>query len=733
MNDEAGLALPGNVRATQGQTSGGGQQSGAAPRPRAPRRRSVVAALTALLATGAAGAVTSCTVPAPRRGGPVADPAPGIPIAGSRRAQLMQFLAHPDDDLYFMNPDAQQMLDSGVPLVCVYVTAGEANGINRPPGQPKPAPDKNAYSSARHQGLRQAYATLLGLDKFTDWHKGVVALRGDQRAEINTLANGGRSVELIFLNLAMHTPDGRRLGIPSLWRDRGLQLPTVVADDSPARKAGSYDYDQLIDVLVGLLDRYRPTVVQTLDPDPDIQHSDEATRKRDSEQPGYSDHPDHTAVACFSWAALVHWVAESTQDGGEVPGFAATAFRGYYNRHWPKNLPPAVLDRKAANLVPYGGDAGWDCGNAGGCGDYGVGGKRPLLNKKGWVRSTHHRYPGTRTAVSAEPDGRLAAYGVLGLRAVRWRETGRGTGRWGAPDDLGGGPLAPTLGTAVLEDGRQLLFGLRFEAISGHGGPNSREIVLLEQRSAGGPFLAWRGLGNPERVDDRGRRIGVPVAATAPDGRVHLFVRNADKGVSTRVREADGSWSGWQDLGGGETQDALTTTVDTEGRVHVFGAGRTGVHHWTQNHPGGPLTHRRDSGLPLAVEAPAALPAPDGSVRLFYRSERTWQPEFPDDGRGTASPELTAISADGEQLPAVRFDGYGPVVAAGSREGSLLLGRDLRGRIQLHHAGKLLTRTNGPLALDVPALRVTTEGATLVGLGPDAHPWTWAPRTGAAG
>ncbi|MFF3321326.1 PIG-L family deacetylase [Streptomyces sp. NPDC002889] len=681
----------------------------------------------------AAGAVTSCSVPAPRRTGPVADPAPGMPIANSRRAQLMQILAHPDDDLYFMNPDTQQMLDSGVPLVCVYVTAGEANGVNRPPGQPRPLPDKNAYSSARHQGLRQAYAALLGLDKFSDWRKGVVDLRGDLRAEINVLANGPRRVELIFLNLAMHTPRARRLGLPSLWRDRSLHLPTVVADDSPVRQADSYDYDQLVDVLVGLLDRYRPTVVQTLDPDPDIQYSDEATRKRDSEQRGYSDHADHTAVASFSWAALVRWVAESTQNGGEVPAFVATAFRGYYNRHWPKNLPPGVLKRKADNLVPYGGDAGWDCGNAAGCGDYGVGGSRPLKNRKGWVRSTHYRYPGARPAVAAEPDGRLAAYGVLGLRAVRWRETERGSGRWGTPDDLGGGPLAPALGTAGLQDGRQLVFGLRFKAISGHGGDNAREIVLLEQRSAGGPFLPWRGLGNPERNDDRGRRIGVPVAVTAPDGRVHLFVRNADKGVSSRVRDTGGSWGGWQHLGGGETQDGLTVVVDSEGRVHVFGAGHNGIHHWTQDWPGGPLTHRFDSALPLAVGSPAALPGRDGTVQLLFRTERPWKRVSAEDGRGTASPRLISMSADGEQVPAMRFDGYGPLTAAGSREGTVLLGRDLRGRVQLGLDGRLLTRATGPLALDLPSLHITTEGPTVVGLGADGHPWTWSPRVGAAG
>ncbi|MFK4225031.1 PIG-L family deacetylase [Streptomyces sp. NPDC019890] len=684
-----------------------------------PRRRSVVAALTALVA---AGAVTSCSVPAPRRATATADPAPGMPIASSRRAQLMQILAHPDDDLYFMNPDTQRMLDAGVPLVSVYVTAGEHDGRNHIPGEKDVPADKADYSSARHQGLRQAYAALIGLDKFADWTKGVVSLNGDRQAEINTLTNGSRRVELIFLNLPMHTAR-RYMALPSLWQDRALGLNTVVAADSRLRRTVAYDYDALIDVLVGLMEQYRPTVIQTLDPDPDIQHSDEATRKKDSEQHGYSDHADHTAVASFSWAAMVRWVAHATKDDGEVPGFVATSFRGYYNRHWPKNLPVPVLREKATGLVPYGGDPDWECGNPAGCGDYNVGGIRPLRNRKGWVRSTHYRYPGARPVVAAEPSGRLVAYGVLGLRTVRWRETRPGSGRWGAPDDLGGGPLAPTLGAATLRDGRQLLFALRFASIGGHGSTNRREIVLLEQRSPGGEFLAWDGLGNPERDDDRGRRIGVPVAVAAPDGRVHLFVRNADKGISTRIRDTDGSWDRWRDLGGAEIQDGLSTVVDGAGRVHVFGAGRKNVHHWTQETMGLPLTFRSDGELPVPGDQPAPVRTRDGGIELFYR-------------RPASSLVLAVRPGGAPSRPRKEgFEGYGLLSAAAAPGGPVLLGKDTRGRVQLRTGRQLLTRTQGNAALDSPALhlRGPRGTATAVGMGADAHPWIWSPQSGTAG
>ncbi|WP_405691893.1 PIG-L family deacetylase [Streptomyces sp. NBC_00057] len=674
-----------------------------------------------------AAALSACTAPSPpRRRNPTADPTPGLPISASHPALMMQILAHPDDDLYFMNPDTQQALDTGTPLVCVYLTAGEANGINRVPGRPLPAPDKAAYSSSRHQGLRQAYATLLGLGRFTDWQKSVIGLHGNHRAEINSLSNGGRKVQLIFINTAMHTSYGR-LGLPSLWQDRRLVLPTVVADDSPLTRAGSYTYDGLIDVLVGLFDRFRPSAVHTMDPDPDVQHSSELVRRRDSEQQGYSDHPDHTATALFTWTALIRWVAQATEDGGEVPSFATTAFRGYYNRHWPKNLPPAVLAEKASHLVSYGGSIQWRCGNSAGCGDYNVGGNRPLTNRKGWVRSTHYRYPGPRPAVATDSDGRLVAYGVLGLRAVRWRESAPGSGVWDTPHDLGGGPLAPVLGSAILPDGRQFLFGLRFAALSGHGADNEREIVALEQRFPGGGFRAWQGLGNPVRDHDGGRRIGVPVAIAAPDGRVHLFVRNAEKGLSTRVRDTDGRWSGWRDTGGGEVQDGLTTVVDDAGCVHVFAAGHYAVHHWTQDAPGDEVTARTQiSGVPVPGDGPAALPGADGTVELFYRAAAKARLTTVMTGE---TADETGIDGYGRLIEdRAGFDGYGPVYAAGSPHNPVLLGRTAKGWIQLRTSERLSVRKRGPVALDGPALHVGRDGRpTVVALGPDALPWLWRP------
>ncbi|MGW3245090.1 PIG-L family deacetylase [Streptomyces sp. NPDC001070] len=664
--------------------------------------------LTGLAAAVTGVAVGGCVRQPDDATGPAPGPLSFRPTAGG--ARLLQVLAHPDDELYFMNPDTVQAIEAGVPVVSVYVTAGEAHGVNRPPGRPRPAPDKAAYSAARHQGLRQAYAAMLGTDIFTPWRRGTMRLAHGMTAEVDTLRAHGRETVLVFLNLSMHGPTNT-VGLPQLWQLPGMTLPTFASAGSPDGTTDTYTHEVLVDVLTGLLEHYRPTVVHTLDPDPDME-ANQATRRRDTEQLGYSDHWDHTATALFTWKAITRYADTSARREGSAPAFLATAYRGYYNHHWPYNLPAALLRQKAGYLAPYGGAPDWPCGNPSGCGDYSVGMGRPLANRKGWVRSTHYRYPGARPVPGTDAAGRLVAHGVLGTRAVRWRETAPGSGRWGAPQDLGGGPLAPALSTVTdPAGGGPLLFALRFASLEADRAANLREIVMLEDGRA------WAGLGSPEDDPDRGRRIGVPVAVASRDGRVHLFVRNAAKGLSTRVREPDGRWIGWQDLGGEEVQDGLSAVVDRDERVHVFAAGRTAVHHWSQDAPGRPLAFRALTELPAPGDPPAATAESDGSLTLVYRRP--------------ASEELVVHrlgivrAALGPSRPRL-FDGYGPVAQAHG----LLAGRTADGAVRVvglaHPAGAVRPGAHG---YGFPALH-TRPGArpAVVGHGTDATPWIWRPE-----
>ncbi|MDJ0340662.1 PIG-L family deacetylase [Streptomyces sp. H10-C2] len=679
-------------------------------------------------------AAVGCTS-TPSAGAPVtsADPNAVQAYRPGAGPLLFQVLAHPDDDLYFMNPDTLHALQAGVPVVSVYVTAGESVGVNHAPHTPKPKPDRQAYSSSRHQGLRQAYATMLGLDKFTPWHHSALSLTGGLTVELDQLSNGDRKADLVFVNLSMGEGSPHMLGLPHLWAVPGITLDTVVATGSPVRASTKVSHRTLVDSLAALLERYRPTLVQTLDPDPDIQVHD-AAHHQDSDQVGYSDHRDHTPAALFAWKALAQWVDDSAKADGKVPRFAATSYRGYYNQRWPRNLPQSVVRQKNEYLLPYGGDPGWDCGNTSGCGDYGVGQNTPLTNPKGWVRSTHYRYPGARPATFAGADGRLEAFSVLGTRAVRWQESGPGSARWGDPLDLGGGPLAPALAAVKDSTGRRLLFALRFSSLEGQGGHNAREIVLLEQSAPDGPYRAWTGMGNPEHDEDRGRRIGCPVAIATPDGRIHLFARSAARGVWTRVREAGGTWGDWLDLGGDEVQDGLSVVLDGQARVHVLAAGRDTVHHWTQPAPGQPMSFQALTGMPQPGEPPSAALAPDGTIAVAYRRP--------------VSGELVLRTVDGTMsrdsaLNPGQLHGYGgyadvtvgaaPAPAGGGGGGLLLLSKELDGTVKLldtAHPAQQLKRPPFALPVGTPALLHGADGrAYVVGLDFAATPWVWRPET----
>ncbi|WP_331446779.1 PIG-L family deacetylase [Streptomyces xanthochromogenes] len=621
-----------------------------------PGRRTVVGGLLALSAAACSPGSGSDKPSKPDRADVSADQ------DGHSGARVMQIVAHPDDDLYFMNPELAQSIAANDQLISVYLNCGETGGVNKVPGsRTAPKPDVAAYAGARRQGLRQAYAYMATGKAKRPWKTEALTLPDGTQVELDTL-DGHPGLQLVFLGIRQHTSygSGPSQGLPELWADPSIVTSTLVSTGSPVRDSHKVTRDSVIAALAHLLDRYRPTLVRTMDPDPDMQVHDAAHRAH-HDQPGYSDHPDHTATALFTLAALDRY-----QGPGQGRPYSVVSYRGYYNERWPQNLPEELVRAKADVLNVYGGSPD-GCAFAAGCGDYDVGKDRSYGT--GWLQRTSVRRPAA-PALHLDGEGRLTAFAVLGGRPALWRENAKGGGTWPEPVLFGADRLLPGLSANLTRDGRWQLFAQRIASLGPSPSQNTREIVTTEQRTANGPFGAWSGLGNPERDPDHGRRVGAPVVARDGDGQAVVFVRTWSKGIAMRRQQSDGRWSAWRDLGGAEVQEGLTAVTDALGRVHVLASGHDTVHHWTQDEPGGAFA-LSPTGLPAPADPPTATAGPDGTLTVAFREASTSRPllgRLPG-GEGTWRIEHPGLSARG----------YGPLAVLAHGDEILLAARNNNG------------------------------------------------------
>ncbi|MHC3469589.1 PIG-L family deacetylase [Streptomyces sp. 7R007] len=631
-------------------------------------------------------------------------------------ASVLQIVAHPDDDLYFMNPAVFHGLKAGTRTTTVCLTSGDADGRNPRPGDPGPvAEDREAYGRARQNGLKAAYAAMVLGDRTAAWKPATLSTAGGAVAEAYTLADAPW-VTLIFLNIRQHgTPEGPPRSLHVLWRDEVAQVPTLVPSGGLVAEAYAYTRAGLVDTLVQIMDLVRPTLVRTLDPDPDRLVHDERFPQR-HDHGDLSDHCDHTAAALFAWLALdrYHGPAEHGTHTVET-------YRGYYNERWPHNLSQRAVSMKEFFLNFYGAADGYDSGDPAGSGDYAV---AFTARRTGWVQSTAPRHPMGANWLLTDRRGRLAAFAVVNQQAAVWLEAQPGSDQWRGPFFLGGGPLAPGLAVSLTPDGRWQVLAERLSHLAADDA-HAREIVLLEQAEPDGVFPGWVSLGNPSAgVPHRDRHLGTPVVTRDGRGRLHLFVRNAGQGLHTRIQETDGTWGEWTDLRGHDLQEGLAAVTALNGHVEVFGASREGVFHWAQNSLDEPLTRAPRFRLSVPAGPVAAVVQPGGQVTTVYRQPETGrllmaQEDAP--GGRWAQP-AAPIGGPG---------GYGAIALAASptpATGTLVATRgDLGGVAYRFLPGEgpwrelPTTGLGGPIA-GAPAAAFDALGrATLAVLGPDAR------------
>ncbi|MET9773562.1 PIG-L family deacetylase [Streptomyces sp. NPDC006367] len=534
-------------------------------------------------------------------------------------ASLVQVLAHPDDDLYFINPDLQRALEAGHQVTSVYLTAAEADGRNidtRDPHRLESPPDYEGYAEARQHGLRAAYAVMVTGKRDSEWARDVVSFSTGVIAERSTLL-AAPHVQLFFFGLRMADPDhGFPADVPparlaTLWTGQAVVQPTLIAAESPLRTPQEIGRDTLLRSLAELLHYTRPTQFWTMDPDPWHTAWDE------QRGPTSSDHQDHTATAQFALAALEQYVSE-----GGVPPLVDHCV-GYGNKLWPSNLTEHAWDEKKRVIEVYTSADGHDCHHRY-CGD------RQLsdgsdIRRYGW--STRPRYEGGTDWLHLQADGRLAAYAVLGGRLAVWTENEPGGG-WGRPALLPGTGLTPALSVAPDRTGGVHLVGMR--RTSGPDGRVDVEAVRMWRQAHTGSATPWESVGNPnERSQDwrRCREVGVPEAVVDPSGRLHVFLRNFGSGVSAR-RETGEGWGAWEDLGGRGMQDCLTAVLKSTGRIQLFAANRTGGVHWYQDDVYGPYKLQdgvtaadQDAWRPVGGLTPLQIGR--SRMAVFYREEES--------------------------------------------------------------------------------------------------------------
>ncbi|MFF3977198.1 PIG-L family deacetylase [Streptomyces sp. NPDC001828] len=527
---------------------------------------------------------------------------PVRPTGGS----VMQIMAHPDDDLFFMNPDTGQSLRSGRPITSVYVTAGESDGVNSPSlkkGTPKPRADRAAYSEARQNGIRGAYAQMATGDRGSSWTRASLPTAGGGTAEIDTL-DGHPGIHLVWVQLhEAETVSGNQPhSLRGLWNGQVATLTSQLASGTPAHPF-AYTKDQVVKTLAGLMEKFRPTHVRTLDPTPG----------KEGKLHKIVDHQDHTYSARFAQAAMALYAKSANH-----PRFSVQNYVGYNTGFLPHTFAKPATDAKADIVKTYAWMDPKDnyCASAAGCGDRKVSSNPHGTN---WAESIRYSRTNSTSWLQAGADGSLWAFGVLDQRLAVWHRAPGTDAAWGEPELLPGDGMDSGVSATRLRDGRLAVFGTR--TLFGAGLTDyRREVVATVQTTPGGHFGAWRSLGSPDRSGTDGVfDMSTPTAAVDGSGKLSVFLRGGDLQLHATTLGAKGDWTPWAALGGTNLVGDPVATTDATGRVHVFSSTPRTMLTWAQPAPGGALPARAsDTGLPPNTTGLSARQDGDG-VRVYYR------------------------------------------------------------------------------------------------------------------
>lgn len=500
--------------------------------------------LVVVLALVLAGVFACTSAPA------IVPPAPPAPV--SPRPVVMQVVAHEDDDILFMNPDLQASIHMGAPVVTVFLTAGESDVADAP-----------GYAASRQAGSRAAYARMAGV---ADQWRAEALPTGAGQVELYTLT-ARPELQLIFANLPDNNDpkaEGGKRALTRLWRDTGerVRIQTLVPAGGAVHESYSYHRLDVVDLLLTLFKRFRPTLVRAQDAQPDMRYTQHWLP--------YHDHPDHVMAARFTGEAV-----RAYRSGGANPRLVQSDYRDYNVEEAPVNLTEAEQREKLDLFAVY---AQHDSQVFAG-GSYDA-----------WPRRMYHRWPLGTGWAALDSNGRVQAFLVQAGELLTWWQTADG---WAGPVSLGdaGGMLAASVSVVRGADGRLRVFARRLD---------ETQIVTITQTAAGDPRswpAGWESLGSPNQDESLSLQteLGAPVSALTPDG-VVVFVRNAAGGVSAHGK------NGWTKLGGSDVQDGLAACA-VGGGVKLFAPTREHILSWDWPRPEPAVIDAKGPRLVVACRA----------------------------------------------------------------------------------------------------------------------------------
>lgn len=244
-------------------------------------------------------------------------------LNGCKQGTVDVIVAHPDDDLLFMNPSlSSQFVDKCIRTV--YVTAADD-------GHPEP------YWLNRENGVKAAYAAMAGVAN--NWSSTTITVRSHLITAASLL--GRPSISLLFVRLPDGNVTGRgfeRTGNVALARaaqNPKLQLHTL-------DRSSTYTYAQLVDTVAAIIANDRPAAIYT--------HISTGVLSN-------GDHSDHRAVGRIVLLA-------QTQASNKAP---VDQFVGYPSNNLPPNLSTQQAVEKRQIFYDYANDDGMICLSADRC------------------------------------------------------------------------------------------------------------------------------------------------------------------------------------------------------------------------------------------------------------------------------------------------------------------------------------------------------------------------------